>query len=137
MTQHDHDDTASIGEIERLCGEIGGLIAGLREARHMGQVQLARAGDNVRQIVKLSTQRLTANEILGFHETSEREAFRGIMEAGLQSCGLSLEQTPTLAEAALEVLDSPEIHKRGVTTRDAARTLAIDVIHQFFEQNRG
>src|SRR5271166_1044444 len=96
MTQHDHhDNIASIVEIERLCAEIGTLIAGLREARHMGQVQLARAGDNVRQIIKLSALRLTPNEILGFHETSEREAFRGLMEAGLQSCGVSLEQAPT------------------------------------------
>ena len=125
---------ASISEIERLCVEIGALIARLREARHVGQVQLARAGDNVRQIIRLSALRLMPNEILGIHETSEREAFMGLMEAGLQSCGLSLEQAPPLAELVLEVLDSPAIRKGSVTTRDAARTLAIEAIHQFFEQ---
>src|SRR5271168_3580841 len=101
MTQHHHDDTASIGEIERLSVEIGARIAELREARQMEQAQLARAGNSVRQLVKLSIQRVTPNAILGFRETSEREAFKGLMEAGLQSPGISLEQARALAEIML------------------------------------
>jgi hypothetical protein len=137
MTQHQPADMASIGEIERLSAEIGARIVELREARQMEQAQLARAGDSVRQLVKLSAQRVTPNATLGFRETSEREALKGLIEAGLQSPGLSLEQARPLAELMLEVLDSPAIRERGIPTRDTARILAAHVIEQFFQQKRG
>jgi hypothetical protein len=153
------DDTA------RICREIGARIASRMAELKIDDSRLAyklavgidsvrkyRAGSYLRQFVKLieiaDALQTTPNQLLGVGESapqppegqsaaSEREAFRGLLEAVVLALSeLPLEEARPAAQAALELLDSPALRNTRIPQADIARILGAHVIPQLLTPER-
>lgn len=146
------DDMASAKEFQARCEQFGAKIKRLRISMKLTQrelgARLSIGGDAVgkiemgiggaKQFVKLadiaSTLNTTPNFLLGIRETPERSAFKGLLQAAFVARGIPLEQARPLAEAALRVLDSPEIRSNDISPEDTARTIGVWAIRQLLPQ---
>jgi transcriptional regulator with XRE-family HTH domain len=146
-------------EHQRLSKFVGARLREFREKKAITVKQLAatlglteaairksESGENLNTYIKLvETARIlgvTPNDILGFSEPAPRgrdpshhEALRGLVEGGLMSRGMELEEAEALAHIVLEVSESPEVHSEGHDRiRHNARLLCRSIIRRFFEK---
>ncbi len=99
-------------------------------------VEAIRKGKNVANYAKLAelatVLKSTPNEILGFPIGENREVVIGLLQGMAIALGKPLEQAVPLADIVAAKLDSPSVRSNHTSPRDSARTLAEDVIAQFF-----
>jgi transcriptional regulator with XRE-family HTH domain len=154
MAQSTQGRMANTREFRQKCAEVGARIRAFRESVGMDRAELARqlsltddalrkaerGETGVTQFVKLaelaSALRVTPNAILGFQDPVEREAFKGLLEAAFVAQRMPLEQARPLAEVALRVLDSPELHNSGIPLSDSARSIGLYVIRRFLTREQ-